>query len=58
MAATAINMAVLYGIHDVTYMSPDVAAFYTTMQRFSWSIGIAWVVFACATGYGGDNYYD
>ncbi len=35
-------------------MNQDAAAFYHTMQRFSWSLAVAWVTFACACGYGGN----
>ena len=53
LAAAGINLAVLYGPFNVDFNNEDVGALYLTMQRFSWSVGCAWVVFACATGHGG-----
>jgi len=29
------------------------AAFYGSLHRLGWSIGIAWIIFACSTGHGG-----
>ncbi|XP_033748135.1 nose resistant to fluoxetine protein 6-like [Pecten maximus] len=55
----AIVMGVLpvYGLyhyyHDQTGANLAVSAFYISCSRLSWSIAIAWVIYACATGYGG-----
>ena len=50
-------MAVLYGMYGPNHYGAvwgyDLTAFYTAVSRFAWSLGVAWVVFACVTGYGG-----
>ncbi|CAB3368809.1 Hypothetical predicted protein [Cloeon dipterum] len=32
------------------------AAFYGSLHRLGWSLGIAWVIFACTAGYGGEKF--
>jgi len=32
------------------------AAFYAGFHKFGWSVGIAWVIWACANGHGGKRY--
>ena len=59
IVAGAINMLVLYGPYDMyrrgmhTVWSPDVNALYMATHRFAWSVGLAWLTFACSHGYGG-----
>ena len=31
------------------------AAFYGSLHRLGWAIGISWIIFACSTGHGGNN---
>ncbi|CAG0899053.1 unnamed protein product, partial [Darwinula stevensoni] len=57
-AAIATNMAVIYGLEY--YMKPLSPAMpraaqviYAAVHRVAWSIGLAWVVFACHIGAGG-----
>ena len=56
-AAVACNMAVLYGVYPLykysMVWSNDVNAFYLATSRFAWSLGLAWLTFACQNGYGG-----
>ncbi|XP_039252326.2 nose resistant to fluoxetine protein 6-like [Styela clava] len=55
--ATALNLAVLYGlwpyVKDGTMMTVSLSAFYNAMSRPIWAVGLAWVVIACTSGYGG-----
>jgi hypothetical protein len=54
--ATAAALLVLYGLYDSDgndNLSGDVAALYNATSRTAWGMAVAWVIFACATGYGG-----
>ncbi|XP_033118096.1 nose resistant to fluoxetine protein 6-like [Anneissia japonica] len=54
--ATVIDLAVVYGLygnfHD-NHLSKGGTVVYITLCRFAWAVSLAWVAFACATGYGG-----
>ncbi|KAI1294868.1 Nose resistant to fluoxetine protein 6 [Halotydeus destructor] len=39
--------------HDKVDPSQEVSIVYAIFQRVTWCMGVAWVTFACATGYGG-----
>ncbi|CAG2236562.1 unnamed protein product [Mytilus edulis] len=54
--ATGVSMAVLYGLYDDMNgerLSTEMSALYNTVHRTVWGACVAWVIFACATGYGG-----
>jgi len=54
--AFGIAVATLYGKHGQAnghVWSQGTADFYEAMFRFSWSVSVAWVIFACVNGYGG-----
>ena len=59
IVAAAIALAVLYGL--IPYMQitnkdelpSAISITYGSLHRFAWGISIAWVIFACVTGYGG-----
>ncbi|KAL4219668.1 hypothetical protein ACF0H5_022240 [Mactra antiquata] len=54
--ATAMAMLVLYGLYSSTgvpSLGVKTSAFYNATSRTAWGIAVAWVVFACAVGYGG-----
>jgi hypothetical protein len=56
--AAACCVSVLYGLRqrDTTNedaLSVEVAALYNATARSVWAVGVCWVVFACACGYGG-----
>ncbi|XP_064616949.1 nose resistant to fluoxetine protein 6-like [Liolophura sinensis] len=56
LIAAAINISVLYGLYGLQHgqvFSPDINALYMGTSRFAWSLGLAWVALACATGKGG-----
>ena len=57
--ATATALAIVYGLYPyidvnkVPEIDPALSIIYGSMHRFAWSIAVAWVIFACAKGYGG-----
>ncbi|XP_053380233.1 nose resistant to fluoxetine protein 6-like [Mercenaria mercenaria] len=55
--ATAMAVSVLYGLYTSDGSPPDfsnsVSALYNATSRTAWGLSVAWVIFACATGYGG-----
>ena len=54
--ATTFALLVIYGPYtsDAKYkMTETESAFYNAAFRTGWGLAIAWVVCACATGYGG-----
>lgn len=56
LLAAGICSVVIFGLFDYTKtgeMSLGNRAFYAAVHRIAWAFGIAWVIFACHTGYGG-----
>ncbi|GFN98498.1 nose resistant to fluoxetine protein 6-like [Plakobranchus ocellatus] len=56
--AWAVGLATVYGLYENTDghpVSSEVAALYNAMARIAWGAAVSWVIFACATGYGGKN---
>lgn len=56
--AVAMGMSVVYGLyhyhrHPDSVMPKAAALFYLSCARTAWSLALAWLVTACATGYGG-----
>ena len=56
MLAAVGNLSVLYGLYHMVNGHPislGVSAFYNSVSRTVWAVGVAWVIFACVTGHGG-----
>lgn len=55
--ATTFAMLSLYGVYSsetgTKHLNEDTSAFYYATFRTAWAVAVAWVIFACATGYGG-----
>ncbi|GBM36605.1 Nose resistant to fluoxetine protein 6 [Araneus ventricosus] len=54
--AAALSLSVLcglYGYHHGEIMEMTRSAVYASLHRSVWSLGIAWIIFACYYGYGG-----
>lgn len=54
--ATAVALAVVYGLHDATRGNPltaDSSAAYNALHGTAWAVSVCWVIFACSNGYGG-----
>ena len=55
--ATGTALAVVYGMYDhnknSTVMSLTASGLYVSLSRTAWSLSLAWLVLACATGHGG-----
>ena len=55
--AAGLAITILYGLHDEVNghpMSVNVAALYNAVHRTLWGACVCWVIFACATGNGGN----
>ena len=59
--AIAMGMLIIYGLYgfykDVPVMhigNKAESLIYIGFSRFAWSLALAWVIFVCAVGYGGN----
>lgn len=56
LVAATLACLVLYGQYDDlngTRFTREVGSLYITVHRTVWGACVAWVIFACANGYGG-----
>lgn len=51
-AALACLLSLVYGLYEVN-LSPLAGAAYSALSHSAWALGLAWIVIACSTGYGG-----
>ncbi|XP_033228459.1 O-acyltransferase like protein isoform X2 [Belonocnema kinseyi] len=52
MLSSACLLSLLYGLYEAE-LSPVTAAAYSSLGHTAWALGLAWIVIACSTGYGG-----
>ncbi|XP_017775150.1 PREDICTED: uncharacterized protein LOC108561633 [Nicrophorus vespilloides] len=45
-------LSLVYGLYEAD-LSPVAGAAYSSLSHSAWALGLAWVVVACSTGYGG-----
>ncbi|KAB0802117.1 hypothetical protein PPYR_04303 [Photinus pyralis] len=50
--SSIILLALVYGLHEIN-LSPLAGAAYSALSHSVWALGLAWIVVACTTGYGG-----
>lgn len=50
--STGLLLALVYGLYEAN-LSPIVGALYSALSHSAWALGLAWIVIACVTGYGG-----
>lgn len=48
-----LNLILIFGSTNKE-LSQITAMFYTSLGKTAWSIGVAWIIIACATGHGGN----
>ncbi|KAH0954824.1 hypothetical protein HN011_009268 [Eciton burchellii] len=48
----ACLLSLLYGLYEAE-LAPVTAAAYSSLSHSAWALGLAWIVIACSTGYGG-----
>ncbi|GLV44148.1 uncharacterized protein CBL_12556 [Carabus blaptoides fortunei] len=52
LGSIAVLMSLVYGLYEAD-LSPIAGAAYSSLSHTAWAVGLAWIVVACATGYGG-----
>lgn len=55
LLSSACLLSLLYGLYEAE-LSPVTAAAYSSLSHSAWALGLAWIVIACSTGYGGEFY--
>lgn len=53
-SAVAVLLALVYGLYEAR-LSPWMGAAYSALSHTAWALGLAWIVVACVTGYGGNT---
>ncbi|KAL1488430.1 hypothetical protein ABEB36_014903 [Hypothenemus hampei] len=52
ISSVGLLLALVYGLYDIQ-LSPLAGAAYSSLSHTAWALGLAWIVIACVTGYGG-----
>lgn len=50
--STTILLSLIYGLYEAD-LNEYVSAAYSSLSHSAWAAGLAWIVIACSTGYGG-----
>lgn len=53
--APSLNLAMIFGFTK-KQLTPLTAIVFTAFGKTAWSIGIAWMIIACSTGRGGNEF--
>ncbi|KAJ8973375.1 hypothetical protein NQ317_007188 [Molorchus minor] len=51
-ASAVCLLSLVYGLYEA-HLPPWVGAAYSALSHSAWALGLAWIVVACCTGYGG-----
>ncbi|KAG7202492.1 hypothetical protein KM043_017060 [Ampulex compressa] len=52
LLSSACLLSLVYGLYEAE-LSSTTAAAYSSLSHSAWALGLAWIVIACSTGYGG-----
>ncbi|XP_070156272.1 O-acyltransferase like protein isoform X3 [Polyergus mexicanus] len=52
LLSSACLLSLLYGLYEAE-LTPATSAAYSSLSHSAWALGLAWIVIACSTGYGG-----
>ncbi|XP_063245161.1 O-acyltransferase like protein [Bacillus rossius redtenbacheri] len=52
LLSTALFLLLVYGLYGA-HINPITGAAYSSLSHSAWALGLAWIVVACSTGYGG-----
>ncbi|XP_011054574.1 PREDICTED: nose resistant to fluoxetine protein 6-like isoform X1 [Acromyrmex echinatior] len=52
LLSSACLLSLLYGLYEAE-LTPVTGAVYSSLSHSAWALGLAWIVIACSTGYGG-----
>lgn len=57
--SAAIGLSIIYGLipyldeSEVPEIAPAISIIYGSLHRTAWAAVVAWIIYACDTGYGG-----
>lgn len=56
LLSAACLLSLVYGLYEAN-LSALTGAAYSSFSHSAWALGLAWIVVACSTGYGGMYHY-
>lgn len=54
LTSISVLLSLVYGLYE-TDLTPIGGAAYSSLSHTAWALGLAWIVVACMTGYGGKS---